>query len=240
MLIFFDFKVKIKLYYIVGKVIMMKDNQKEIFATNLKKLLNERNLAQVDVAKAINVSPQTFNTWVKGIAIPRMGKIQALADYFNILKSDLVDEQANTHTTDYSKYGLISLENRRTKKVPILGDVACGIPIYAEETYDDYIEVDEDIRVDFALRTKGDSMIGDNIVDGDIVLVKKVSMVEPHEIAVVVIDDEATLKRVKYDRENNIVMLIASNHNVAPIIYSGEELERINILGKAVLLQRRL
>lgn len=219
---------------------MMKDNQKEIFATNLKKLLNERNLAQVDVAKAINVSPQTFNTWVKGIAIPRMGKIQALADYFNILKSDLVDEQATTHTTDYSKYGLISLENRRTKKVPILGDIACGIPIYAEETYDDYIEVDEDIRVDFALRTKGDSMIGDNIVDGDIVLVKKVSMVEPHEIAVVVIDDEATLKRVKYDRENNIVMLIASNHNVAPIIYSGEELERINILGKAVLLQRRL
>lgn len=219
---------------------MMKDNQKEIFATNLKKLLNERNLTQVDVAKAINVSPQTFNTWVKGIAIPRMGKIQALADYFNILKSDLVDEQANTHTTDYSKYGLISLENRRTKKVPILGDIACGIPIYAEETYDDYIEVDEDIRVDFALRTKGDSMIGDNIVDGDIVLVKKVSMVEPHEIAVVVIDDEATLKRVKYDRENNIVMLIASNHNVPPIVYSGEELERINILGKAVLLQRRL
>lgn len=219
---------------------MMNDNQKEIFATNLKKLLNERGLAQVDVAKAINVSPQTFNTWVKGIAIPRMGKIQSLADYFNVLKSELVDEQPTTPTTDYSKYGLISLENRRTKKVPILGDVACGVPIYADETYDDYIEVDEDIRVDFALRTKGDSMIGDNIVDGDVVLVKKVSMVEPHEIAVVVIEDEATLKRVKYDRENNIVMLIASNHNVPPIVYSGEELERINILGKAVLLQRRL
>lgn len=219
---------------------MMNDNQKEIFATNLKKLLNERGLAQVDVAKAINVSPQTFNTWVKGIAIPRMGKIQALADYFNVLKSELVDEQPHHPTTDYSKYGLISLENRCTKKVPILGDIACGTPIYADETYDDYVEVEEDIKVDFALRAKGDSMIGDNIVDGDIILVKKVSMVEPHEIAVVVIEDEATLKRVKYDRENNIVMLIASNHNVAPIIYSGEDLERINILGKAVLLQRRL
>lgn len=220
---------------------MMNDNQKEIFATNLKKLLNERGLAQVDVAKAINVSPQTFNTWVKGIAIPRMGKIQALADYFNVLKSELVDEQQpTTPTTDYSKYGLISLENRRTKKVPILGDVACGVPIYADETYDDYIEVDEDIKVDFALRTKGDSMIGDNIVDGDIVLVKKVSMVEPHEIAVVVINDEATLKRVRYDRKNNIVMLEASNPNVPVKLYVGEELERINILGKAVLLQRKL
>ena len=219
----------------------MGKNQNMIFANNLKKLLNDRNLLQIDVAKAINVSPQTFNTWVKGIAIPRMGKIQALADYFGVLKSDLVDEphQLQSPNSDLSKYGIISLENRRTKKIPILGEVACGVPIYADETYNDYVEVDENIKVDFALRTKGDSMIGDNIVDGDVVLVKKVSMVEPHEIAVVVINDEATLKRVKYDRENNIVMLIASNYNIAPIIYSGEELEQINILGKVVLLQRK-
>ena len=121
-----------------------------------------------------------------------------------------------------------------------MGEIACGVPIYAEETYNDYVEVDEDIKVDFALRTKGDSMIGDNIVDGDVVLVKKVSMVEPHEIAVVIINDEATLKRVKYDRAKDIVMLEASNPNVPTKLYSGEELEQINILGKVVLLQRKL
>ena len=216
----------------------MDENQNLIFAENLKKLLEDRDLLQVDVAKAINVSPQTFNTWIKGIAMPRMPKINALVEYFNISKADLLDDPQKLHNK-LSKYGIISLENRRTKKIPILGEIACGVPIYAEETYNDYVEVDEDIKVDFALRTKGDSMIGDNIVDGDVVLVKKVSMVDPHEIAVVIINDEATLKRVKYDRENNIVMLIASNYNIAPIIYSGEELEQINILGKVVLLQRK-
>lgn len=65
--------------------------QKRIFAQNLKRLLNEHNLNQNEVAKAINVSPQTFNTWCQEIAIPRMGKIELLAKYFNIKKSVLID-----------------------------------------------------------------------------------------------------------------------------------------------------
>ena len=175
-----------------------------------------------------------------------MGNLQKIADALNVSKEDIdpirfksQQQKPQSPNPDLSKYGIISLENRRTKKIPILGEIACGVPIYAEETYNDYIEVDEDIKVDFALRTKGDSMIGDNIVDGDVVLVKKVSMVEPHEIAVVIINDEATLKRVKYDRAKDIVMLEASNPNVPTKLYSGSELEQINILGKVVLLQRK-
>ena len=69
----------------------MTDNeQKKIFSKNLNKLLNEHNKTQKEVAAAIDVSPQTFNTWCKGIALPRMGKVQMLADYFGILKSDLI------------------------------------------------------------------------------------------------------------------------------------------------------
>ena len=80
---------------------MTDEQQKMIFSNNLTTLLQEHDKTQKEVAEAINVSPQTFNTWCKGIALPRMGKVQLLADYFNIKKSDLIDETDNTHTPDY-------------------------------------------------------------------------------------------------------------------------------------------
>lgn len=213
---------------------------KQVMSQNIKRLMRDNQIDRKTLSENLDVKYTTLSDWINAVTYPRIDKIEKMARYFNVTKSDLIEPyQPQSPNPDLSKYGIISLENRRTKKIPILGEIACGVPIYAEETYNDYVEVDEDIKVDFALRTKGDSMIGDNIVDGDVVLVKKVSMVEPHEIAVVIINDEATLKRVKYDRENNIVMLIASNYNIAPIIYSGEELEQINILGKVVLLQRK-
>ena len=213
---------------------------KQVMSQNIKRLMRDNQIDRKTLSENLDVKYTTLSDWINAVTYPRRDKIEKMARYFNVTKSDLIEPyQPQSPNPDLSKYGIISLENRRTKKIPILGEIACGVPIYAEETYNDYVEVDEDIKVDFALRTKGDSMIGDNIVDGDVVLVKKVSMVEPHEIAVVIINDEATLKRVKYDRENNIVMLIASNYNIAPIIYSGEELEQINILGKVVLLQRK-
>ncbi len=66
--------------------------QQEIFTRNLNRLLSERNLMQLEVAKSIGVSAQTFNTWCRGVALPRMDKIQRLADYFRINKSELIDE----------------------------------------------------------------------------------------------------------------------------------------------------
>lgn len=70
------------------------NNQKNVFSTNLNKLVAQSNLPQSEIAKRIGVSPQTFNTWMQGIAIPRMGKIQLLADYFNINKSDLIEDKS--------------------------------------------------------------------------------------------------------------------------------------------------
>lgn len=213
---------------------------KQVMSQNIKRLMRDNQIDRKTLSENLDVKYTTLSDWINAVTYPRIDKIEKMARYFNVTKSDLIEPyQLQSPNPDLSKYGIISLENRRTKKIPILGEIACGVPIYAEETYNDYVEVDEDIKVDFALRTKGDSMIGDNIVDGDVVLVKKVSMVEPHEIAVVVINDEATLKRVKYDREKDILMLEASNPSVPTKLYSGEELERINILGKVVLLQRK-
>ena len=82
----------------------MKDNQKEkiVFSNNLKKLVANSNLPQREIANRIKVSPQTFNTWTQGIAIPRMKKIQLLADFFNVEKSDLIDEKTVTDNQDIS------------------------------------------------------------------------------------------------------------------------------------------
>lgn len=77
---------------------MSDELQKKIFSENLNRLLQDREKTQSEVAKEIDVSPQTFNTWTQGIAIPRMGKIQRLADYFHIEKSALLDKASQDQT----------------------------------------------------------------------------------------------------------------------------------------------
>ena len=106
---------------------MTDEQQKMIFSNNLTTLLQEHDKTQKEVAEAINVSPQTFNTWCKGIALPRMGKVQLLADYFNIKKSDLIDETDDTHTPDYylnPETSKIAQEIYDNKELSLLFDAA--------------------------------------------------------------------------------------------------------------------
>ena len=124
-----------------------------------------------------------------------------------------------------------------TKKFPLIGNIACGKPILADEQFEAYIEAGANIKADFCLRAKGDSMIGARIYDGDIVFIRKQEMVDDGEIAAVLIDDEATLKRVYYDQESNFIQLFAENPQYKTMRFAGEELDHIRILGKAVALQ---
>lgn len=126
----------------------------------------------------------------------------------------------------------------KKKSVPMLGEIACGEPTFADHQYNTYVEADDNINADFCLRCKGDSMIGDGINDGDIIFIRKQETVENGEIACVVIDDEATLKHV-YISDSNIT-LIASNTNYAPMVYGEHDAGTIKILGKAVALSRIL
>ena len=119
----------------------------------------------------------------------------------------------------------------------MLGNIACGEPIFAEEDFEGYIELEDGIKADFCLRAKGDSMIGARIYDGDIVFIKSQSMVENGEIAVALIGDEATLKRVMYYPDKNMLILKPENTNYQDIVLIGEELNTVRILGKAVAFQ---
>ena len=116
----------------------------------------------------------------------------------------------------------------------MLGNVACGEPIFANEEHETYIEADADVLADFCLTAKGDSMINARIFDGDILFVKSQDTVDDGEIAVVLIDNEATVKRVYYDKENNIITLVPENPTHKPLRYTGEQLNQIRILGKVI------
>lgn len=117
-----------------------------------------------------------------------------------------------------------------TYKIPVIGNVHCGQPVYAEEEYLDI--VDTDIRADFALRAKGNSMVNAGIEEGDLIFVRKQPIVENGELAVVLIEDEAAVKRVyKYD---TYITLNAENPAYAPIIIREDDELNVSILGKVV------
>lgn len=120
----------------------------------------------------------------------------------------------------------------KMKKIPLVGSIACGTPILAQQNIDGHVDAPEDIRCDFALRCKGDSMIGVGIHDGDAVYIHIQPEVENGEIAAVRIGEEATLKRVYYD--GTTLTLMPYNNAYAPMVYTGPQLEDVHIEGKAV------
>lgn len=124
-----------------------------------------------------------------------------------------------------------------TKRFPVLGEIACGTPIFMDEERELYIESGANIHADFCLIARGDSMINARINDGDIVFIQKDVEIVDGQIYAVAIDDEATLKRLYYDRKQNILQLLAENPKYSPMVYSGESLDHIHVLGRAVAFQ---
>ncbi|MBE6982883.1 MAG: LexA family transcriptional repressor [Ruminococcaceae bacterium] len=126
--------------------------------------------------------------------------------------------------------GIIPLPE--TRQIPLLGLIACGAPILAEEHIEEYVDMPKYINADFALTCKGDSMINARIFDGDIVYIRQQDTVDSGEIAAVLIDGEATLKRVQLFEDH--ISLEPENPQYRPMVYWGEEMNNIRILGKAV------
>ena len=137
---------------------------------------------------------------------------------------------------------IISLENVypiELKRFPLVGQIACGKPKYANEDRESYVMAGTDIKADFCLKASGDSMVGARILDGDIVFIRKQDTVENGEIAAVVVNNEseATLKRLFYYQEKGLLILKAENPAFEDLIFQNEELNEVHILGKAVAFQ---
>lgn len=117
-------------------------------------------------------------------------------------------------------------------RIPLIGTIACGEPILAEENLDGEVDLPAHIHADFALRCQGDSMINARIFDGDIVYIRQQETVEDGQIAAVLIEDEATLKRVHFFEDH--IVLAPENPTFRPLVYWGEEMNSVRIIGLAV------
>ena len=202
----------------------------------IEKRRKELGLTLEEVGNYVGVGKSTVKKWETGyISNMRRDKISLLSKILQISPTELIGDYSDDI---YSQFDNIS--PIRTQRIPLLGEIACGKPIYCDEDRESYVEVGADIRADFCLRAKGDSMIGARIMDGDIVFIRQQSIVENVEIAAVIIDDEATLKRVYYYKDSGKLILQAENPKYSPLVYIGEELNSIRILGKAIAFESNL
>ena len=199
----------------------------------LKQLRQEKDLLQKDVAHAINVGRTTYVKYENGDSEPSYTVLIKLATFFGVSTDYLLGKTNNRN----EKVEIKNVYPIKKKKIPLLGEIACGQPIFANEDRESYVMAGTDINADFCLKAIGDSMIGARIMDGDIVFIKESPIVNNGEIAAVIIGEEATLKRVYYYPEKAKLVLQAENPKYEPLVYIGEELNEIRILGKAVAFQ---
>lgn len=209
--------------YIFGGYISMQANK-------LKELRKTRGITLDELAAAIGTSKQTIHRYENGVIsnIPPK-KVERLAEALGTTPGDLMGWE---EVGEYKNIVPIAV-----KKLPLLGKIACGEPIYAEEEHESFAAVGADLDADFCLRAAGDSMTGARIFDGDTVFIRSQESVDNGEIAAVIINDEATLKRVYFYPEESKLILSPENPRYAPLVFVGAELNQIKIIGKAVAFQ---
>lgn len=194
----------------------------------LKRRRKELGMSAEAVAEKLGCSPSTVYRYENG-EINKMGidKLKPIAEAINTSPAYLMGwEDEETLPANVSRI-------EPMQRIPLVGQIACGIPILAEQNIEDYVDLPGHIRADFALTCKGESMIGAGIRTGDIVYIRKQEEVENGQIAAVMVgNDEATLKRV-YAKEG-VVQLVAENPSIAPAVFIGEETAQIHIVGLAV------
>lgn len=192
------------------------------FATILQNLLTEKNMKQSELSRLTKINKSSISEYLSGNYQPKYKNILKIAQVLNVSPTIFLEKSPDKEVT----------------KLPILGKIAAGIPILAQENIEGYLPYDGN-DADFCLRIHGDSMINARINDGDIVFIKQQSTVENGEIAAVLINDSATLKRV-YFLDNSSVQLRPENPKYKPMVFSKENCDDFRILGKAIALYTRL
>ena len=196
--------------------------------SRIKEAREKIGMSQTDMADRIGVSRQTLYKYENDIItnIPS-DKIEEISALTGVSPAYIMGWETNQLPSEVIKL--------QTKNLPILGSVACGKPIF-DPSDGVQIKVPSSFHADFGLYARGDSMIGADIHDGDLVFFVQQPSVENGQIAAVFIDDEVTLKRVYYQQGERLV-LQAENSSVPPIVIEGPELNQVHIIGRAIAKQ---
>lgn len=202
---------------------------KQVMAKNISRLMKENNINRKKLSNDLKVKYTTLSDWINAKTYPRIDKIELLADYFNVTKADLVEDKEKQ-----------VLETLPVKKIPVVSKISAGLPIYSEENLIDYIyfatnKLNSD-KEEFGLKVSGDSM--DKIFqDGDIVVVEKDSIVENGQLGVVMINGyNATVKRIRYNGDQIILIPESNNSNHYPQVYGKDD--EVKIIGRVVASQK--
>lgn len=208
--------------------------ERNFFASNLKYLRTKRGLEQKDISEMLGLkSPTSVTNWEKGTNMARAGHLNDLANYFDVSLHDLVNNDLPLMDRD-KIYSDNVYSVMKTVKIPVLGEIACGDPVTAEENVEEYRERPANNLPHgnlFYLKAQGDSM-EPKIPNGSYVLIREQPDVENGDIAAVLVnsDTEATLKKIR--KLNEVILLEAINDDYEPYIVDKENPARI--LGKAV------
>ena len=187
----------------------------------IKTMRNSRGWTQQQLADMVGCAASTIGMYEIDKREPDLDTIDALADSFNVPTSAILGESRNILSN------VRPLSDQNMTRVPLIGSVAAGVPILAEEQYDTYI--DGPSKADYALRIDGDSM-EPTYLNGDVVYIRKTDDVDDGKVAVVLVDDSATLKHCYHIKDG--LNLISENPKYAPMIIQYGEYDTIRILGE--------
>ena len=196
------------------------------FKTRLASAMAEKNMRAAELSRRTGISKPRLSQYLSGVYVPKADAICAMAQALNVSESYLLGTSDSPSVAE--------IKNTNFKFLPVIGEIACGAPIFANEEDGDMVVTDAETDADFCLIAKGDSMKDARICNGDTVFIKKSDTVNNGEIAAVIINDEATLKRVYYYPESEKLMLIPENSSYEPLVFVGRDLEKIHIIGRAV------
>lgn len=212
--------------------------KKSDFASRLSQALEARGMKAADLSKKTKVAEGTISCYINGRYEAKQNRVQVFAEALDVnpawlMGYDVPMEAERSQPAPAPRpipKGFEPMPNM--KKIPLVGSIACGTPILAQQNIEKIVDVPENIRCDFSLTCHGDSMEGAGIHDRDVVYIRIQPEVENGEIAAVRIGEEATLKRVYY--QNGTLTLMPANAAYAPMVYTGPELNDVQIEGKAV------
>ena len=210
----------------------MSTNYEGVLA-RINTVMQLKSVSRTELADRIGVDRSTVNSWFTGRTKSYMKYINEIAEATGVPAIFILMGGESNDTFTFRQPEASNLKTiPATKRVPLVGTIACGEPILAVENVVDFVTAPLDVNADMALVCKGDSMTGARIMDGDVVYIRQQPEVENGEIAAVLVGDEATLKRVFI--KGNHVILAPCNPAYDVMVYTGDEVEQVHIIGKAV------
>lgn len=219
----------------------------DLFKERLILAMETKGIRAAELSRRTGLSKARISQYVNGHFIPKSDAVLLIAEALEVSElwllgksSAMVPPPVEVEETAPSLPRPDNILPLRLRRYPVLGEIACGAPVLAVEDTDGGYVTAAETDADFCLIAKGDSMTGARIHDGDQVFIQQTDLVENGEIAAVVVDGEATLKRLYFYPEEEKLILSPENPAYDPLVFIGRELEDVHVLGRAVAFQSRI